>query len=266
MRIDRQAQENMTTTEPQTAPILPKGRWYRPTPDRLVIGLLAVEGALMLSEWFRWLPKGYAVLIAVASVAAVMLLMVLWFCAALLFRCWFQFSIRSLLILAVAVAAACSWMRAEVRKAEKQKEVVAAISALEGSVVDDWDIDTETYSLYGPPRSVRRINRVGPQCLSDFLGHAFFARVSQVNLGHRDVTDAGLESVKRLSELEWLDLELTNITDAGLERIKGLSKLRALQLRCTKVTDAGLGQLKGSANCGSWTSATLRSGTLGWNT
>jgi hypothetical protein len=49
----------------------PRVRWYRLTPDRVVIALLAVEGLLWLSErfgWFGW-HKGYAVLTAVALIA-----------------------------------------------------------------------------------------------------------------------------------------------------------------------------------------------------
>ena len=33
-----------------------KPRWYRLTPDRCVLGLLALEGFLLLSAWFRWFP------------------------------------------------------------------------------------------------------------------------------------------------------------------------------------------------------------------
>ena len=49
------------------APV-PKPRWYHLTPDRAVLGLLAVEGFLLLSEWCQWFAfnrhKGYTVLIA----------------------------------------------------------------------------------------------------------------------------------------------------------------------------------------------------------
>ena len=71
----------------------PKPRWYRPTPDRIVIGLLVVECVLWLSEQFQWPTwhKGYAVLIAVASVGVAFLVMVLWFIGSLLFRWRFQF-------------------------------------------------------------------------------------------------------------------------------------------------------------------------------
>jgi hypothetical protein len=72
--------------------------WYRLTPDRLVTGLLAVEGFLLLSEWFGWFAfnqhKGWTVLIAVAVVGLTLLIMLFWLAAALLFRCRFQYSLR----------------------------------------------------------------------------------------------------------------------------------------------------------------------------
>ncbi len=90
-----------------------KPRWYRITPDRAVLALLALEAFLLLSAWFRWFPfnqhKGWTVLITVAGVGAALLLMLLWFLAALLFRLRFQFSLLSLLLLAVVVAVPCSW-------------------------------------------------------------------------------------------------------------------------------------------------------------
>jgi hypothetical protein len=62
-------------------------RWFQLTPDRLVHGLLAVEGLLFLSERFQWFAfnehKGWTVLIAVASLGVAMLLMLAWFAAGL---------------------------------------------------------------------------------------------------------------------------------------------------------------------------------------
>ena len=49
-------------------------RWFRLTPDRCVLALLALEGFLLLSAWFRWFPfnqhKGWTVLICLATVGA----------------------------------------------------------------------------------------------------------------------------------------------------------------------------------------------------
>ena len=67
--------------------IEPNHGWYRLTPDRVVIGMLAAEGFLLLSERFRWFAfnqhKGWTVLVALATVGLTLLLMLLWFAAAL---------------------------------------------------------------------------------------------------------------------------------------------------------------------------------------
>jgi hypothetical protein len=52
-------------------------RWFHPTPGRLIACVLVLEGLLFLADWFRWLPKGYAALVAVAAVLGFMALMLL---------------------------------------------------------------------------------------------------------------------------------------------------------------------------------------------
>ena len=69
-------------------------------------------------------------LIAVASVGVFLLLMLLWFLAALVFRLRFQFSILSLLVLVVAVALPFSWLATEMKAARKQREAVEQIENL----------------------------------------------------------------------------------------------------------------------------------------
>ncbi len=66
-----------------------------------------------------------------------------------------------------------------------------------------------------------------------------------VNLSGTQVTDAGLEHLKGLTNLRRLYLSGTKVTDAGLEHLKGLTNLEHLSLSSTKVTDAGLEHLKG---------------------
>ena len=103
-------------------------RWFRLTPDRVVLGLLALEGFLLLSQRFEWFAfnrhKGYTVLITVASVGLAMVLMFCWFLAALIFRWRFQFSIRALLLLTVVVAVPCSWLATEMKQAARQRDAI----------------------------------------------------------------------------------------------------------------------------------------------
>jgi hypothetical protein len=102
----------MTTPDPT-----PIHRHLRPSPAWLIVGLLVVEGLLLLSERYRWFwfneKKGWAVLVCVAVLGVAMLVMLGWFVVSLIFRWRFQFGIRSLLVLVVVVAIPCSWLVVE---------------------------------------------------------------------------------------------------------------------------------------------------------
>ena len=128
----------MSVAEPQPATSKPARRWFYLTPDRFIIGLLAVEGLLWLLERFQWFPfnekKGWTVLIAVVSVGEAMLAMLLWFVAGLLFRWRFQFGIRSLLVLTLAVAIPGSWLAAEVQRVRNRNGAAVLIEKRGGWV------------------------------------------------------------------------------------------------------------------------------------
>ena len=135
-----------------TTPTL-KPRWFHLTPDRLILGLLAVEGLLWLSGrlgWPTW-HKGYAVLATVAAVLMTPLFMGLWFALALVFRWRFQFSLWSLLVLVVVVALPCSWLAVEMKMAREQREAVVAIENLHGGRVQDWQVGRAVSRLNGHP-------------------------------------------------------------------------------------------------------------------
>ena len=66
--------------------------------------------------------------------------------------------------------------------------------------------------------------------------------------GNENVTDAGLEQLKDLKQLQMLSVIKLNITDAGLQHLKQHPALKDLYLQNTKITDAGLEHLKGLSN------------------
>ena len=104
-----------------------------------VLALLVLEGFLLLSEWFRRFPfnqhKGWSVLICLAAVGAALVLMFLWFLAALVFRLRFQFGILSLLLLVVVVAVPCSWLATEMKAAKTQRKAAAEVAKFQGEVL-----------------------------------------------------------------------------------------------------------------------------------
>jgi hypothetical protein len=208
-------------------PPKPKCRWFHFTPEHLLAVLLIVEGILLLFDWFHWFPKGWAVLISIEAVVFFLVLVLLWFIINLLFHWRFQYSIRTLLVLMMAVAIPASWLAVEMERARAQKESVEIFG--EACVYQD-----ERAAPFLPTR-VRQL-----------LGKDFFADVVQLWFHNTKVNDAGLEKVEALDKLEWLHLaECTEVTDIGLAHLKGLNQLKVLVLHNTRVTDAGLKCLNG---------------------
>ena len=58
-----------------------------------------------------------------------------------------------------------------------------------------------------------------------------------------NVTDKGLEQLKKLKDLNWLCLNQTKVTDAGMQNLAELTKLEWLMLEDTPVTAKGLAKL-----------------------
>jgi Leucine-rich repeat (LRR) protein len=165
-------------------------------------------------------------------------------------RRWFQFRLRTLLLLTTASAIATwQWTR-YVEPYRTQRRAAAALEEL-GAIVTVEPAD-------------------GPGWLRMLVGEDNFVSVSSVVEGEvsdRDldrlknvihlrklappdtqITDAGLEHLKNLTNLKRLFLDDTQITDAGLEHIKNLKKLEMLALTDTQITDAGLEHLKNLSN------------------
>jgi hypothetical protein len=235
----------MTTAESQPAATAPKRRWYRATPDRLVWLLLVVEGLLWLAERLGCFPKGYAVLLAVASVAVAMLLMLLWFAASLVFRWRFQFSIGSLLVLAVAVAMGSGWFVSAIKAARDQKDAVAGISESGGLVITRYDPDNQHILCYDPGNKhyfygYGPDELAGPAWLRYMLGDGFFNEVVGVDL----YGNAGAAYLRGLPQLQSLTLAF-GVTDDAMESVKGLPRLRGLDIQDTKITHTGLKHLSG---------------------
>jgi uncharacterized protein YjbI with pentapeptide repeats len=145
-------------------------------------------------------------------------------------RRWYQFSLRTLLLLVVLVAIGLSFFASWLQEARRQQMAVEKLEALGAEVwyegEEEQVIERWARNLFGLEHGV----------------------VVGVDLSGRQVTDAGLEHLKGLTSLQDLDLTGTQVTDAGLEHLKALTSLQVLDLSGTQVTDAGLEHLKGSTS------------------
>jgi len=257
----------------QSATPNPTLRWFHPTPARLLVILLAVEAILFLSK--PWFPKGYAVLTAIATVGVTMLLMLIWWLAALCFRWRFQFSLRSLLVLTVVVAIPFSWLAVEMKRAREQREAVEWVRKVGGTVQYDYQNKGQPWNCFD-----YRASPPCPQWLARITGEDCFQSVVFVVLAKTNVTDDDLAIVEHFPNLEGLDLFGTTIGGEGLSHLKGmrnlkglflwktpvddrgmpylknLTNLRSLVLDGTRVTDAGMVYLRGLTNLEDWFSAT----------
>ncbi len=223
-------------------------RWFRLTPGHLLVVLLAAEGMLWLSERFRWFPfnqhKGWTVLIAIASVGVFLVLMFLWFLAALVFRWRFQFSILSLLVLVVAVALPFAWLETEMKAAREQGKVAASIKKMQRPIYYDYDFN---YDKRENPFLLRKFSEPkSPRRLGNALGGDFFATMTAVNLNWAAASNADVERLRGVTGLTSLQLAGGRYDDSALECLEGMKQLEELCIRSSyNITDAGLKHLEG---------------------
>ena len=95
-------------------------------------------------------------LIAIAAVGSFLVLMFLWFLAALVFRLRFQFSLLVAVRADVVVALPFSWLATEMKAAREQKEAVEEIKKLVGTVCYDYQHDQSVTDTYVHSRRGRR--------------------------------------------------------------------------------------------------------------
>lgn len=221
------------TTAPASTPN-PKPRWYHLTPDRFILGLLLVEGCLLLSERFGWFSfnerKGMTLLIAVGVLAVALLILLSWFIAALLLRRRFQYGLRSLLVLTVVVAGLCSWFAVKKGQARRQREAVAAIQKIDGLVFYDSPLQRK----FNRPSEI-----LSPEWLRKILGQDFSDDVQEVNFNYSYsplVTDAVLANVEKFDKIKWIYLPNAQVTEKMLVHFYGLKNLETIFLKHASVT------------------------------
>ena len=155
-------------------------------------------------------------------------------------RRWYQYSLRSLFLVTLALALWLGWI---CHKANQQKKAVEAIRGLGGGVYYDCDFDANGHFDTNGEFDAKGHER--PAWFRNLVGVDFLASVNEAWLDDARVSDAELEHLQALTKLTALDLSGTRVTDAGLEYLRGLTRLRFLDLSDTRVTNDGLKHLQG---------------------
>jgi hypothetical protein len=159
-------------------------------------------------------------------------------------RRWYQFSLRTLLIVVLVAGAGLGLLGRKLQKQwQAEKERREAAERNERTVEDlklagfdaDWGSD-----LFHPIFFVSGTSRVTDNDLECLKG----LNIRRLYLATLPITDAGLEHLKGLTKLEFLDLEGTQVTDAGLVHLKEVAELEYLGLVDTLVTEVGVEELE----------------------
>jgi hypothetical protein len=230
-----------------------KGRWYYPSPGWLVLLSLAATGFLFLAERVHWFTfdghKGWSVLFALAAVGAFFLAMLVWFVVAMVLRWRFQFSLRTLLLMAVAVALPFSWLGVAMQKAREQYMVVERIQAVDALAWFIYDNDPNIYDRLNDPL-FRGMNFPPPaptlstkvyDWLRDALGTEFFHNVQIVSLAPKMLNQTAAE-LERLPDLRVVELDAIDDATFSTTVAQLRLKLPGVVFRRVHVAD-GLGLL-----------------------
>jgi hypothetical protein len=160
-------------------------------------------------------------------------------------RRWFQFRLRTLLVLMVLASIGLSWFAVKMQRARRQREAVEAITR-EGGEVFYYENSPSPSWL----RTILREDLSARVCLAEVPNNTPVERIEGLAnlrglvLGS-EVTDAGLQHLKGMSHLKYLQINGSQISDDGLEHLHGMTQLDELVIRRVPITDEGLDRLKG---------------------
>ncbi len=139
-------------------------------------------------------------------------------------RRWFQYGLRTLLVVMVLASIAMSWLAMRLQQAERQRQAVEVIERRGGSIA--WSPFAH-----------------GPDWLQELLGRECFRTIVYVSASDTEFADADMASLSILPAVNCLELDRTRITDAGMVNVKDLKRLELLSLAGTQVGDSGLEHL-----------------------
>ncbi len=178
-------------------------------------------------------------------------------------RRWFQYKLRSLLILMLLLGAAMSWLAAKRNQAQRQRLAAEAIVSHGGDIVYDYQLIW--LSGKHEPKWNPNAEPSGPSWLRRLFGEDVFAGVVRARI----VNDSDIDSLQYFPELERLELaaplddashlnrlaglkrlkslrfDMVPLANSQLEYIKGLTSLRILSIENAQITDDGLQTLEG---------------------
>ena len=131
------------------------------------------------------------------------------------------------------------------KMAEDDLANLAPLTATEDVLLGNDSLTGVGCRYFATMPNLRRIQLWGTQVNEEGLREiAKLKNLTMLNIGNnRNITDAALEHIKDMNNLQVLNIGATSITDEGLRHVANLENLTSLTLLRTKITDAGLSHL-----------------------
>jgi hypothetical protein len=153
---------------------------------------------------------------------------------------WYQYSLRTLMLLVLLIAIGMSWFTVKLSQARQQREIVKQLKTPGLGVYYDYEVNEG-----GMRKDIDEIPFV-PVWLINLLGKDFFTNVVAVEtIDVNNANDTTLEHIKELSHLHYLNISAARrITDVGLKHLEGMTQLKSLAISGDEITDTGLVHIK----------------------
>ena len=155
-------------------------------------------------------------------------------------RRWFQFKLRTLLMVVLVLSLPLSWFAVRMEKARRQVEAAMVIQRLGGDVRYNYDLRWARWSSADPPDSMRRL--VGNELALAVCNCCYGLNINWVEC--EEISDEQMSCLTKLDTLEYLCLEDCRITDRGLKHLMEAQSLRYAELYGTQVTPEGVKRLQ----------------------
>jgi len=139
-------------------------------------------------------------------------------------RRWFQYSLRSILVLTTLSAIALAAWSTYRKHLRVQNRALPQLTKLKAEV---------------------DVQPVGPEWLRALPGGEDLFKVVSVNLEHHRLEDEDLACLEHLPYLERLYLAATAVSNKGLAHVATCKRLKRLSLWKTRITDLGMDHLRG---------------------
>ncbi len=163
-------------------------------------------------------------------------------------RRWFQFSLKSLLLVTTASAAGMGWIVHERQECQHGQKAIATVKEHNGSLVYEkswFDRPKWLRPILGDD-SFRSVTEVRPLYQAYDLDLAVsFPRLKRLRLGDFSRGEDDIARIRWFSVLEELSLAGLHLKDDQLQYLRATSRLKGLDLREAPIIGEGLRHLQG---------------------